>query len=75
MNARPGWRPGLAEHRDEIVDRMAAGEPFGVVEEAIELADVTEDQKAALWLLAFSMRDRHDQRRDAEAYFASVDGK
>ena len=50
-------QPLLASHRDTVTELMEAGEPFGEVEEAIDLAgDLNEDAKAALWLLAFSMR-------------------
>jgi hypothetical protein len=59
-------------YRDAVLARMRAGRPFGEVEDAIELADVSSDQKAALWLLAFSMRDAAEQRRAATAYLAGV---
>jgi hypothetical protein len=51
---------------------MRAGEPFEQVEEAIEVALVTDEQKSALWLMAFSMRERVEQMRDARAYLAAV---
>ena len=52
---------------------MEAGEPFGDVEDSInEITDLNEDQKAALWLLAFSLRDRTQQQRDALAHLAAV---
>ena len=62
----------LAECRDEVTGRMEAGQPFDEVEDVIELADVTEDQKAALWLMAFAMRDRREQERDARTHLAHV---
>ena len=62
----------LAEWRDEVTGRMEAGQPFDEVEHVIELSDVTEDQKAALWLMAFAMRDRREQERDARAHLAVV---
>ena len=65
-------RLALADYRDEVTDRMEAGQPFDEVENVIELADVTEDQKAALWLLAFAMRDAREQQRDARGYLALV---
>ena len=65
-------RLALAGYRDEVTDRMEAGQPFDEVENVIELADVTEDQKAALWLLAFAMRDKREQQRDARGYLALV---
>jgi hypothetical protein len=71
MTARPG-RPGLAECQADIAGRMEAGQPFDEVEEVIELADMSEDQKAALWLMAFCMRDRRDQQRDVRGYLTLV---
>lgn len=65
-------QPALARYRDRVTDLMQAGEPFGHVEAAIDVADLTEDEKAALWLLAFSMRDQRDQRQDAYAYLSQL---
>jgi hypothetical protein len=66
-------RPSLASYRDEVTELMRAGEPFGDVEDAIdESADLTENAKAALWLLAFSMRAPGDQQRDARAHVAAL---
>jgi hypothetical protein len=65
--------PALARYRDSITDLMEAGEPFGLVEDLIERsAELTEDSKAALWLFAFSRRDRADQMRAVQAHLASV---
>jgi hypothetical protein len=71
MCATPS-RPALAGYRDEVTGRMEQGQPFDQVESVIDLADLSEDQKGALWLLAFTMRDQHDQQRDASDYFALV---
>ena len=65
-------RLALTGYRDDVTDRMEAGQPFDEVENVIELADVTEDHKAALWLLAFAMRDKREQQRDARGYLALV---
>ena len=63
----------LARYRDSVVELSMAGEPFGVVEDAIdELADLSKDQKAALWLFAFSLRDPAEQRLDARAHLDLV---
>jgi hypothetical protein len=52
---------------------MNAGEPFGEVEDAIgAIADLTDDEKAALWLYAFSLRDPAHQQQDARAHLAAV---
>jgi hypothetical protein len=65
-------RPPFIRCRDGVTHLMRAGTSFGEVEDVIELADVTEDQKAALWLLAFTMRDRREQELDARAHLAAV---
>jgi hypothetical protein len=66
-------RHDLAGYRDEVTELIKDGEPFGDVEAAIdEVADLTTDQKAALWLFAFSLRDRASQQRDARAHLAAV---
>jgi len=49
------------------------GEPFGAVEDAIdEAVELTPDQKAALWLFAFSLRDPSEQRLEAGAQLAAL---
>ena len=66
-------QPALARCRDNITALMKAGEPFGAVEDLIERsAELTEDSKAALWLFAFSRRERGEQMRVVEAQLAAV---
>ena len=63
----------MVGYRDAVTELMEAGEPFGAVEDAIDQAPhLTEDVKAALWLLAFSMREPCEQLRDARAHLAAV---
>jgi hypothetical protein len=65
--------PALASYRDTVTGLMEAGEPFGQVEDVIDAsADLNQDAKAALWLLAFSMRAPGDQLRDARAHLAAL---
>ena len=65
-------RPAVSSHLDAVSERIKAGESFGAVESTIdELADLTTDQKAALWLFAFSLRDQSEQQLNARAYLAS----
>ena len=62
-------RPALVSYRDTVTALMEAGESFGAVEDEIaESANLTEDAKAALWLLAFSMRDPVEQLHDARSH-------
>jgi hypothetical protein len=63
--------------QEEVERMMSAGEPFAAVETMIEEAELGEDEKAALWLFAWSMRDRRVQRRETRgmlAYMSSVPG-
>jgi hypothetical protein len=64
-------RPALAGFRDEVTALTVEGCPLGDVEDAINAQSaLTEDQKAALWLFAFSLRDRSEKRRQAQALLA-----
>jgi hypothetical protein len=66
-------RTALATHRDAVAEQMNAGEPFDEVEDSIDqLAEVTMDEKAGLWLFAFSLRDPAQQQLDARAYLAAL---
>jgi hypothetical protein len=63
----------LTAYRDRVAEWISRGQPFGDVEDAIDkAADLTTDQKAALWLFAFSLRDPAVQQLDAQAHLASV---
>lgn len=62
----------LVDYQDKVEGMMHAGELFGVVEDTINAAALVENQKAALWLLAWSSRDSLAQRRDAVAALALV---
>jgi hypothetical protein len=65
----------IAGGLEEVERMMSAGESFGAVETMIDEAQLTEEQKAALWLFAWSMRDTPAQRRETRgllAYLSSV---
>jgi hypothetical protein len=67
--------PALASYRDAVADRVRGGEPFAAVEDAIDgVADFTHDEKAALWLYAFSLRAPSEQQRDARAHLTALAG-
>ena len=56
----------LRDYQCVVEDMMDAGEPFWVVEDFIDQAPALDgNQKAALWLLAWSMRSNPVQRREA----------
>jgi hypothetical protein len=66
-------RPALASYRDTVAERMGAGNTFGEVEDSIDkLAELTTDEKAALWLFAFSLRDPAEQQLEARSHLASL---
>ncbi len=66
-------KPTLASYRDTVMELMTGGVPFGDVEDAINAqAELTEEQKTALWLFAFSLRDRSEQQRDARVQLAAI---
>ena len=66
-------RRGLASYRDTVAEQMNAGEAFGEVEDSIdEVAELNTDEKAALWLFAFSLRDPVEQQLDARAHLTAL---
>ena len=66
-------KPPLASYRDEVTELIKAGSRFGEVEDALDDAPgLTMDEKAALWLFAFSLRDSSEQQRDAQAQLAAL---
>jgi hypothetical protein len=66
-------RTALAGYRDTVAEQIKAGEPFGDVEDYIDaVAELTTDEKAALWLFAFSLRDPDEQQLAARSHLASL---
>jgi hypothetical protein len=66
-------RPTLGYHQDMVKGMMDASEPFGDVEIFIdEAAALDQDEKAALWLLAWSSRDPWIQKREALAILTAI---
>jgi hypothetical protein len=66
-------RPTLGYHHDMVKGMMDASEPFGEVETFInEATALDQDEKAALWLLAWSSRDPWTQRREAMAFLSAI---
>ena len=59
---------------EEVEGMIRRGTSFARVEDAIDAAQFSQLHKAALWLLAWSLRDpaiqRHDARLMAEAFAA-----
>jgi hypothetical protein len=57
----------LGDYQDQVEGMIEASERFRIVEDTINAMPLSDDQKAALWLLAWSSRDSSAQRRDAIA--------
>jgi len=73
MSGTRAGRTPLSNYRDAVTELFDAGEQFGDVEDAIdEVAELTQDEKAALWLFAFSLRDPAEQQLDARAYITAL---
>jgi hypothetical protein len=63
----------LVDYQGVVEGMMDAREPFGRVENFIDQARALDgDQKAALWLLAWSMRSSPVQRREARAMLGTA---
>jgi hypothetical protein len=69
--ARPRFDPG----QEQVEAMMAQGLSFFAIEEAIDAAQLSDRHRAALWLLAWSLRDQAHQRRDARLLLAEVSGE
>ena len=70
--ARPVCDPPFALYREEV-ERMAdAPTPFGELEDAIDETELATDEKAALWMLAWSLIGPEIQREETEAKLALV---
>jgi hypothetical protein len=62
----------FGDYQAQVEGMIHADDHFGVVEDTINAAPLEENQKAALWLLAWSSRDPWVQRQDALAALALV---
>jgi hypothetical protein len=66
-------RPTLAKYTEAVAAMIESGETFGDVEDAIDdLSNLSMDQKAALWLFAFSLRPPAAQRLQARTHLSAV---
>jgi hypothetical protein len=53
----------LACDRERVSQMLDDGMPFGQIESTIERLDMPDEQKSALWLLAWSRPAQHRQKR------------
>jgi len=56
----------FADYRVEVEAMLAIGRPLGSVERMLERATLTEDERAALWLLAWGLHDHLEQAGPVE---------
>jgi hypothetical protein len=68
---RPGDSP-LDLHQLAVEAMVAAGTTFGLVEDVIEASDLRPDEKAALWMLAWSGVGPQAQEQVARAKLSLV---
>ena len=61
----------LEQATEQVEGMIHRGEAFARVEDAIDAARFSQHHKAALWLLAWSLRDPALQRRDARLMAAA----
>jgi hypothetical protein len=60
-------RPRFASYEREVEDMVDRHMPFGQIEDAIDATELSSDQKAALWIVAWSLDDtepRPQRRRE-----------
>ena len=63
----------FAGYRDAVAEQLKAGAAFGDIEDSIDAVDdLTMDEKAALWLFAFSLRDPAEQQLEARTHMAAL---
>jgi hypothetical protein len=60
------------QSQEQVEAMMERGTAFSDVEDAIDASELASMHKAALWLLAWSLRDIKHQRRDARLTLAAV---
>ncbi len=58
--------------QEHVEAMMEQGTAFSDVEEVIDASELSTVYKAALWLLAWSLRDVEHQRQDARLTLAAV---
>jgi hypothetical protein len=68
------WSAPLAfdQSHEQVEAMMEQGTAFSDVEDVIDASELSAVHKAALWLLAWSLRDVEQQRQDARLTLAAV---
>lgn len=60
------------QSQEQVEAMMEQGTTFSDIEDAIDASELSTAHKAALWLLAWSLRDVEHQRQDARLTVAAV---
>ena len=64
---------GLTQAQSEVMTLMRSGAAFEAIEDRIaKIPDLDDDQRAALWLYAWSFMERGEQRDLAQRYLLHV---
>ena len=63
---------GFDQSQAQVEAMMEQGTTFSDVEDVIDASEFSTVHKAALWLLAWSLRDVEQQRKDARVTLAAV---
>ena len=63
---------GFDQSQHQVEAMMERGTAFSDVEDVIDASELSAAHKAALWLLAWSLRDIDKQRQDARLTLAAV---
>jgi hypothetical protein len=68
------WNAPLSfdQSQEQVEAMMEQGTTFSDVEDVIDASELTTVHKAAVWLLAWSLRDVEEQRQDARLTLAAV---
>jgi len=64
--------PSFDQSQAQVEAMMEQGTTFSAVEDVIDASEFSTVHKAALWLLAWSLRDVEQQRQDARLTLAAV---
>jgi hypothetical protein len=62
----------LDQSQERVEAMMEQGTAFSDVEDVIDASELSTMHKAALWLLAWSLRDVEQQRQDARLTLSAV---
>jgi hypothetical protein len=68
------WSAPLSfdQSQEQVEAMMEQGTAFSDVEDVIDASELSTVHKAAVWLLAWSLRDVEEQRHDARLTLAAV---